>query len=84
MFMVGDLVSYNGEKLRQELRGKVGEICAKVKNAAEEYVVDFETGDSYVLHENNLQRSNRSVSKDDSSVHSHLRRKRVEAEADTK
>jgi hypothetical protein len=84
LFMVGDLVNYVGEKLRQELRGKVGEVHAKVKNASEECVVDFDTGDSYVIHESNLAHSNRSVSKEDTSVHSHLRRKRIEADADTK
>ena len=83
MFMTGDLVNYVGQKLNTELRGKIGEICSKVKNVRDEYVVDFDNGDSYVMHESLLSHHSRK-SNEDFSVHSLLRRKRVEADADSK
>ena len=47
IFFTGDKVVYTGSKY-PELRNKLGEVCARVKNAPESAVVDF--GDSsYVM-----------------------------------
>jgi hypothetical protein len=57
--MPGDVVTYCGESLRQELGGKMGFIHAPVLNADNVYVVffpDTKEQDSYVINESNLRR----------------------------
>jgi hypothetical protein len=50
-----DQVKYCGEKLRSELGGSLGTICARVNGSDSSYVVDFGK-DAYVLHESLLTR----------------------------
>jgi len=52
-YMQGDKVSYVGEKLKGDLAGALGIICAPVVNQEGGYVVDFGR-DSYVVHESKL------------------------------
>ena len=63
LFFPFDKVQYCGEKLRGELRGKLGIICAEVQGSKQSYVVDF--GDaSYIMDECLLEKY-KSHSKED-------------------
>lgn len=55
LFMPFDQVQYCGEKLRSELRGALGTICARVQGSKSSYVVDFGK-DAYILDESLIQR----------------------------
>lgn len=52
-FRQGDKVSYVGEKLKGELAGSLGIVCAPVINVEGGLVVDFGK-DSIVVHESKL------------------------------
>jgi len=52
-FYQGDKVSYIGEKLKSELGGALGIVCAPVLNVPGGLVVDFGS-DSIVVHESKL------------------------------
>lgn len=55
MFQQGDLVNYVGEKFASEIRSKLGEVVARVKNEPGAYVVDF-GDDAYIVGERSLTR----------------------------
>lgn len=55
LFMPFDQVKYCGEKLRSELGGALGTVCARVQGSKASYVVDFGK-DAYILHESLIQR----------------------------
>jgi len=55
MYQQGDKVIYVGSRFVGDINVKVGEVCARVQNAPEEFVVDF-GGDAYVLRADHLQR----------------------------
>ena len=47
-FMIGDLVSYTGDRFKSELGGAMGEVCAPVQNDSNTYVINFGKED-YVM-----------------------------------
>ena len=65
LFMPFDTVQYCGDKLRSELGGSVGTICAKVQGSKQSYVVDFGK-DAYILDESLLVRA-KAHTKDDAT-----------------
>lgn len=53
MFMQGDRVRYVGSKLNADVRKSFGEVCSRVLNQKNVYVVDF-GDDSYIMPESSL------------------------------
>jgi hypothetical protein len=54
-YMIGDRVSYCGDKFRSDLGGKMGEIIAPIHNELGGYVVSFGS-DDYVMPHTSLTR----------------------------
>ena len=55
LFFPFDEVQYCGDKLRGELRGKLGTICARVLGSKQSFVVSF-GNDAYVMDESLLEK----------------------------
>lgn len=75
LFMPFDNVQYAGEKLRSELRGKLGSICARVNGSDNTYVVDFGDG-AYVMHESLLERFKPNTKEDMQKAEAEIYRRR--------
>lgn len=54
-YSIGDKVSYCGSKFASDLGGKMGEICNRVINQEDHYVVAFGDGD-YIMPTSSLTR----------------------------
>lgn len=53
IFMPFDEVVYTGEKFRQDLKGKVGIVTARVQRMDKRFVIDY-GDDAYVFHQDLL------------------------------
>ena len=58
VYYYDDKVTYRGEKFAADLRGKVGQIIAKVGNSKDSYVVSFGGQDAFIMNEDNLVPAN--------------------------
>lgn len=50
-FMIGDRVSYFGERFAKDLQGKLGHVISHVHNSDNGVVVEFGDKDAYILDE---------------------------------
>lgn len=81
LFMPFDSVQYCGEKLRSELGGSLGTICARVQGSKQSYVVDFGK-DAYILDESLLVRAKKNTKDDVAKAEAEIYKRRVSKNED--
>jgi len=74
-FMPFDTVKYIGDKLRSELGGALGTICARVVGSKSSFTVDFGK-DAYVMHESLLSHFTSNTKEDVSKAEAEIYKRR--------